>query len=248
MRSPGDATRTGPRTDFEFGDGDPARTEQDGRRLQRIQDRGFHPPIGRPRVEDQIHPAAQIVHHMPGLGGAGMPEPVRGRRRDGQPGRLEKRLGDRMRGHAHGHRVQSGGHLRRKRVAPRQEQRQRTRPEPPAERFHGGWDLRRHGSNIRDGGKVHDQRIRRRPALRLENPADGGRVEGVRAQAVDGLGRERDQPAADQAFDRALDGGRLRMNRIDRDQVRCGYSFLIFRSGLYPEPGVIPGLHRLRRF
>ena len=38
--------------------------------------------------------------------------------------------------------------------------------------------------------QVHDQRVMRRPALELEDPAHRGRVLRIRTQAVDGLGRE----------------------------------------------------------
>ena len=40
-----------------------------------------------------------------------------------------------------------------------------------------------------------DQRIEGRPALGLVEAGDRGRIGGVRAEAVNGLGRERDQPA-----------------------------------------------------
>ena len=45
---------------------------------------------------------------------------------------------------------------------------------------------------------VDDQGIEGGPALGLEDPGDGGGVGRDRAQAVDGLGGERDQPAASQ--------------------------------------------------
>ena len=40
-----------------------------------------------------------------------------------------------------------------------------------------------------------DQRIEGRAALGLVKPGDRGRVGGIRAEAINGLGRERDQPA-----------------------------------------------------
>jgi hypothetical protein len=40
-----------------------------------------------------------------------------------------------------------------------------------------------------------DQRIERRPALGLIEPGNRSGVGGIGAEAVDGLGRERDQPA-----------------------------------------------------
>ena len=49
---------------------------------------------------------------------------------------------------------------------------------------------------------VHDQRVRRRPTLQLEYLADGIRILRVRAEPIDGFGRERD----DLAFAQGLDG------------------------------------------
>ena len=43
-----------------------------------------------------------------------------------------------------------------------------------------------------------DQGIEGRPALGLVDAGDRGRIGGVGAEAVDGLGRERDQPALGQ--------------------------------------------------
>ena len=52
------------------------------------------------------------------------------------------------------------------------------------------------GSEVADMG---DQRIEGRPALGLVEPRDRRRIGGVGAEPVDGLGRERDQPALGQA-------------------------------------------------
>ena len=54
----------------------------------------------------------------------------------------------------------------------------------------------RRGGEIADMG---DQRIEGRPALGLVEPRDGGRVGGIGAEPIDGLGRERDQAALGQA-------------------------------------------------
>ena len=48
------------------------------------------------------------------------------------------------------------------------------------------------GGDIADMG---DQRIEGRPALGLVEPGDRGRIGRIGAEAIDGLGRERDQPA-----------------------------------------------------
>ena len=51
-----------------------------------------------------------------------------------------------------------------------------------------------------------DQRIEGGPALGLVEPGDRGRVGGVGAEAINGLGRERDQPALGQAARRFRHG------------------------------------------
>ena len=56
--------------------------------------------------------------------------------------------------------------------------------------------IRRAACEIADMG---DQRIEGGPALGLVEPRDRGRIGGIGAKAVDGLGRERDQPALGQA-------------------------------------------------
>ncbi len=52
-----------------------------------------------------------------------------------------------------------------------------------------------------------DQRIEGGPALGLVEPGDRGRIGGVGAEAIDGLGRERDQPALGQDTRRRRHGG-----------------------------------------
>ena len=52
-----------------------------------------------------------------------------------------------------------------------------------------------------------DQRIEGRPALGLVEAGDRGRIGGIGAEAIDGLGRERDQPALSQDTRRRRHGG-----------------------------------------
>ena len=69
------------------------------------------------------------------------------------------------------------------------------------------------GFEIADMG---DQRIEGRPALGLVEPGNGRRVGGVGAEPIDGLGRERDQPAFRQAA-----RGRGHGGLIGRQNWRC---------------------------
>ena len=77
----------------------------------------------------------------------------------------------------------------------RQHQRQRSRPECFGKRGR----LRVETGNPPGGLDIPDmgdQRIERGPALGLVEMRDRGGIGGVGAEAIDGLGRERDQPAA----------------------------------------------------
>ena len=56
-----------------------------------------------------------------------------------------------------------------------------------------------------DIGDVRDQRIERRPSLGRIEPRNGLAVTGIGTEAVDGFGRERDQPAGGKAARRGLD-------------------------------------------
>ena len=91
----------------------------------------------------------------------------------------------------------------------RQHQRQRPRPERLGERHRRRIEAGdpRGGDEIADMG---DQRIERGPALGLIEPRDRGGIGGVGAEAVDGLGRERDQPARREAARRRGHGGLAR--------------------------------------
>ena len=76
-----------------------------------------------------------------------------------------------------------------------QHERERPGPEARGERACG----RRHATATQSSeaavGQVDDQRVERRPRLRLEDARDRARVEGVGAEPVDGLGGEGHEPA-----------------------------------------------------
>ena len=88
----------------------------------------------------------------------------------------------------------------------RQHQRQRARPERLGKRGRSGVKARDFagGGDIADMG---DQGIEGRPALGLVKVGDRGRIGGIGAEAIDGLGRERDQPALSQDTRRSRHGG-----------------------------------------
>ena len=73
---------------------------------------------------------------------------------------------------------------------------------------------------------MRDQRIERRPALGGVEPRDRRAVGGVGAEAVDRLGRERDQPAGGEAARRVGDGDEVGGKR--RGCRSCGHFFFRF--------------------
>src|SRR5207253_2416956 len=59
-----------------------------------------------------------------------------------------------------------------------------------------------------------DDWVIRWPALGFEDPRDCGRIERIRAEAVDGLSWKRDQPAATQYFGSTGDGRRAWLDKF----------------------------------
>ena len=156
---------------------------------------------------------------MRGAGGRDPSVAVRRRRGDPAAERLEQRLRDGMRRHAHRHRVLPARQFVRHAGCAWQHQGQRARPEACGERRgggrHGGHPLRQRGGI----GEVQDERVRSGPALeRIDAPQRRG-VARIRAEPVDGLGRESDQAARAQRADgrgdvgrAARDGGHVRQS------------------------------------
>lgn len=101
-----------------------------------------------------------------------------------------------MVGHAHGHRLQATGRFERHAVAAPQDQGQRTGPEVFGQQTRGCRHFLGPVVQLVRGGDVDDQRVRGRPTLGLEDPRDGNGVFRVRAQSVDGLGRQGHQAPA----------------------------------------------------
>ena len=118
----------------------------------------------------------------------------------GTLGRAQQRLRDRVRRHAHGdgvepRRRQLGDRaIRAAWPAPASAAPARTLP-PAAGR---AASARPAAAAASTSAHVHDQRIEARPALGREDRRHGAAVGGIRAEAVHGLGRKRDQRAAPQ--------------------------------------------------
>ena len=92
----------------------------------------------------------------------------------------------------------------------RQDQRQRSRPEGRGQLHRSLGYRARPARELRCVVQVDDHRMVGGAALGGEDPAHGVRIGRIGAEAVDGFGRERDEPAGAQVVDGASDGRRCR--------------------------------------
>ena len=181
----------------------------------------FDADLDRPAVDDQIDAAFEIALHMRCICRRDMAGEIGRRRHHGAAERAQDRARDRMRGNADRDGLEPRGREFRDRAtgSPRQHQGQRSRPERFGERKRGRIEAadRTGGGEIADMG---DQRVESGPSLGLIEAGDGKGIGGVGAEPVDGLGRERDQPAI---------GERARGRRhrgLAGGQNRCGQAGL----------------------
>ena len=156
----------------------------------------FDADRNRAAVDNQVDPSRKVALHMGGGGRRDVTGNI-GRRcghRTAEPAQDVE--GDGVGRYPDGDGFEAGGGEigHRAVLRLRQYQGQRTRPKSVREGHRVGvetGDL----PCAADIPDMRNQRIERRPALGLVEAGDGGRVGGIRPEAVDGLGRERDQPA-----------------------------------------------------
>ena len=154
---------------------------------------------------------------------------------------LEQRPRDGMGGDADRDRVEPGGRDpgQGRAVRLRQDQGQRPRPE---RRRHRRRPLVEAGDGARPGkiGDMDDQRVVRRAALGAVDAGHRGVAGGDRTQAVDGLGREGDQPAPAQepaaAAIAAASGGRMRLSAQARSRFSPASAATATRASLTASP------------
>src|SRR6185437_3103063 len=120
----------------------------------------------------------------------------------------EQRARQGMRRHAHRQALEPGAREQSHRAirAPLQDEAQRPRPETGGKTL-GALIEVDEAARLRDVDDMDDERVELRPLLRRENPGDGLVVGGVGAEAIDGLGRERDKLARAQQLGRAVEIG-----------------------------------------
>jgi hypothetical protein len=181
-------------------------------------------------IEDQVDRAAQRCRHMGRAGRADSAAAVGRRRCQRQAGLGQNRAHHRMRGTAQRHRLEAGRHRggQRRVVPPRQNQRQWPRPErrgqPPSIVDIGQFRRRL------EIGDVNDQRIEIGPPLRPKDRRHRLRAVGAGRQAIDGLGRHRDQPASAQDLGRERNAHCIRRD----DRARLVVAYLVVWSHRLP--------------
>ncbi len=186
--------------------GDRARPKQHQLTAHGREHRGFQPDAAGPAVHGGGGEGAGLFDRVGEGGGAGAARAVGRGRGDGPADGGEHGLGGRMVGRPHGDRVQPrpGEVADRGSVRDRRHQRQGARPEGLGEtlgaRVEGG-----DGQGGLQASDMGDQGIELRPALGLEHLGRGARIAGVAGQAIDGLGRQDGQLAAQKGADGGVD-------------------------------------------
>ena len=176
----------------------PARAQQARRRTGQVDDGRFHAHTAGAAVHHAVDPAVHVLADVRGGRTARAARGVGARRGDRNAGGRDDRTRHRVIGAAHPDGVQPAGGDERHAVRLRQYHRQRPGPEAPGKAVRR---LRHILAVAREPARVwdmQDERVILRAALGLKNVPHGVRVQSVRAEAVDRLGRDGEQPAAAQ--------------------------------------------------
>lgn len=214
--------------------GDGAGAVDDHGGLAGVEDSGFHAVVGGAGVEDGVDATVEIGEDVCGCGRADVAEEVGAGGGDGNAGLLDEREGDGMGGHADADEGTAGGDGIGHGGGAREEKSQGTGPEGAHEALGGVGDVAdeaKQGGIGRDGaGDVHDDGVPGGAVLGEEDALDGGRVEGVGAEAVDGLGGQGDETAiAEQVGGggkRGLALSRGEIGGVDKKAEGLGHSIL----------------------
>ena len=154
-----------------------------------VDHRGFQSHPAGAAVQDQGNAPLHVLPHVKGGGGAGASGAIGAGGGDGPLGGVDQRPGVRVGGKAHRHGVKARCDRHGHPVRFGKDQRHRPRPAGVHQGAgHGGGPGGDQRVELVDMADVHDQRIVAGAALGLEDAADRGRVQRVRAQAVYGFG------------------------------------------------------------
>ena len=168
----------------------------------------FDADLDRPAVDDEIDAAGKIACDMRGRGRRDVAGEIRRRRHHSSAECAQDVARHGVRWNAYRHCVEArGGEIgHRATLRLRQHQRQRAGPEG----FREAQSRRIEARDFSRGCEVADmrnQRVEGGAALGLVEVGDRRRVGGISPQAINGLGRERDQPATGQGARGGGDGG-----------------------------------------
>ena len=164
--------------------GHPAGTQKAGRIAGQIQNRGFHADRTRAAVDQAFNFALHILHDFRRAGTAWPPGEIRAGGGDGDARLPDQGQRRRMVGTADRHGIQSRRHGVRDAGVAFENQRQRAGPEFPGQNIGQRGNVLTVTGKPLLSGKVQNQGIVQRSALRLKNPAHGFFVQRVRAEAV----------------------------------------------------------------
>jgi len=165
---------------------------------------GLDASVAGTRIEDELHAVAKAFEDMVGCCWRQSLGSVGAGRGEWHTCPFDEPPGKRMGRAANGYRVTTGGDDRGHTGRTGHDHRHGPWPECS---HNGRRDWRPVGSKLaghRLIGHVHDERVRRRPSLRAKNSIDGFLIKRVGGQAVDRLGRNRNESTAPQDRHRAV--------------------------------------------
>ena len=172
----------------ELGHGDAPGPQHLGHALRQGDDRGLHPHGAVAAVHQGVHPAGEVLLHMGEGGGAGPAGEVGRGGRQGHPGLPDDRLGHRVGGEPHRHRVQASAGLGGHQVRLFQDDGEGPGPEGLGQLFGGFRHLPHQGGQLAKVADMDDEGVIRGAAFRLIDGLHRRPVQGVGGQAVHRLG------------------------------------------------------------
>ncbi len=176
----------------EIFDGDAAEAEDFDLVVVGADDGGFDADLAGAAVEDVVDAVAELVFDVLSGRGADATEEVGAGGCDGDAGGSNEFKGERVIGHAQADFGETGSDEVGDGVLFGEQDRQRAGPEG-GHQFAGGWgDAGGELVDLSEVGDVDDERVEEGAVFGFEDACDGGGGRGVAGEAVDGLGRHRD--------------------------------------------------------
>jgi len=167
-------------------------------------DRGFEANFARTTIEEEGSLVAESVADVLSRSGGEVGETVGARSRDGELGGAEKGEGHRMAGNSEANRGKAGGDFVGDNRFLRNNQGEWARPIFTTEALGFFAPVASEFASFIDGSDVDDERAVRGALLQFVNFTNGGRIEGIGSEPVDGFGGEDDEPSGTDDFCRFL--------------------------------------------